>query len=62
VQNNQAMQQLDLVRKIVSAASMLAQLTPTAVKDLREINDICQRVQMKIVQSGPQAEPQAPPA
>jgi hypothetical protein len=52
---------ISLVRQIVSAARMLGQIVPGAVPEIRQINDLAQQVQMKIIQSQPSQEPQAPP-
>ncbi len=60
-QNSEAVQQLGLVRQIVSSARMLGQRIPAAVDIVRQINDLAQKLQMKIVQAGQGGEPQAPP-
>jgi hypothetical protein len=59
--NPEAVQTLELVRNIVSSARLLAQKVPAASDIVRQINDLAQKLQMKIIQSGPTQEPQAPP-
>jgi hypothetical protein len=59
--NQGAVQILELVRNIVSSARMLGQKVPGAVPIVRQINDLAQQLQMKILQSQPGTEPQAPP-
>jgi len=54
-------QVLGLVRQIVSASRMLGQSVPGAVPIVRQINDLVQQLQQKIIQSQPAPEPQAPP-
>ena len=59
--NPEAMQLLGLVRNIVSSSRMIAQKVPGASDIVRQINDLAQKIQLKIVQGGPAPEPQAPP-
>lgn len=54
-------QALDMVKQIVSASRMLGQMIPGAIPIVRQINDLIQQLQSKIVQTGPAAEAQAPP-
>lgn len=60
-QNPEAGRQLGLVQQIVSSARMLGQSIPAVVDIVRQINDLAQKLQMKIVQAGQGGEPQAPP-
>jgi hypothetical protein len=60
-QNPDAMANLDLVKGIVSNSRLLAQKIPGAVDIVRQINELAQKLQMKIIQSGASPEPQAPP-
>ncbi len=59
--NAGAAQIMELVRTIVSASRMLGQRVPGAVPIVRQINDLMQQLQMKILQSQPPTESQAPP-
>ncbi len=59
--NPEAMQLLELVRNIVSSSRLLAQKIPGASDISRQINDLAQKLQLKIIQSGPAPEPMAPP-
>ena len=52
---------LELVRNIVSSSRLLAQKIPGAADIARQINDLAQQLQLKIVQVGPTPEPMAPP-
>lgn len=52
---------LELVRNIVSSSRLLAQKVPQAADIVRQINDLAQKLQLKIIQSGPTPEPMAPP-
>ena len=61
VENPEAVQMLELVRNIVSSSRLLAQRVPGAVDIVRQINDLAQKLQLKIIQSGPTPEPMAPP-
>jgi hypothetical protein len=56
-----AAQMLEAVRTIVSAARMIGMKVPGAIQEVRAINDAVARMQQKIIQSQPGAEPQAPP-
>lgn len=56
-----AAQLLDMVRTIVSAARAIGMKVPGSIEEVRTINDAVARIQRKIVQSQPGAEPQAPP-
>lgn len=46
---------------IVANARMIAQKVPAATPEVRQINDLVARIQMKIKQGQAPAEPQAPP-
>ncbi len=59
--NPEATQMLELVRNIVSSSRLLAQKVPGAADLVRQINDLAQKIQLKVIQSGPTPEPQAPP-
>jgi len=59
--NPEAAQMFELVRNIVSSTRLLAAKVPGAVDIIRQINDLAQKLQLKIVQNGPAAEPMAPP-
>lgn len=59
--NQKAAQQLDLVRNIVSSTRLLGNMLPGAVPIVRQINDLVQELQKKIVASQGAPEPQAPP-
>jgi len=59
--NPESLANLELVRGIVKNASMLAQKIPGAVDIVRQINDLTQKLQMKIMQTGPAPQAQAPP-
>lgn len=50
-----------LVHQIVGASRQLAVQFPATAPVCRQINDLVQQLQMKIVQSIPPAEPAAPP-
>lgn len=50
-----------MVRQIASAARRLGMMFPSAVSEVREINNVIPRLQQKIVQSRPAPEPMAPP-
>ena len=52
---------LELVRNIVASSRLLAQRIPGAADIARQINDLAQKLQLKIIQSGPTPEPMAPP-
>ncbi len=56
-----AMQALHDVNAIVSAVRSLAQQFPAAVPIAKQINDLVQQLQGKIIQSLPPTETQAPP-
>jgi hypothetical protein len=60
-QNPEAMANLDLVQKIVSSSRMLGQKIPGAVDIVRQINELAEKLQTKIIQSGQSPETQAPP-
>lgn len=57
----QAMTVLNSVHAIVSASRAIAELYPTTVNEVGQINDLVQQIQMKIVQSLPPTEVAAPP-
>jgi hypothetical protein len=59
--NPEATQLLNLVWNIVSSARLLAAKIPGAADTARQINDLAQEIQRKIVQAGPAPEPMAPP-
>lgn len=59
--NPEVMENLKLVNEIVRNARMLAQKVPGAVDIIRQINDLTQKLQMKLIQNGPTPQPQAPP-
>lgn len=50
-----------LVHQIVQATRALSQQYPETAPVARQINDLVQELQMKIVQSQPPTEPAAPP-
>jgi hypothetical protein len=54
-------QVLEWVRGIVSNARRIGMKFPSAIAEVREINNAVQRLQQKIVQSRPAPEPMAPP-
>lgn len=53
---------LETVRTISSASGRLGMKYPAVIQEVREINDILARIQRKLINSQPAAEPQAPPA
>ena len=53
---------LELVRTIVSASRLIGQRVPGAIPIVRQINDLVQQLQMKILQSQPGQEQAAPPS
>jgi hypothetical protein len=55
------MANLDLVKGVVTNLRLLAQKIPGAVDIVRQMNELAQKLQMKIIQSGSSPEPQAPP-
>lgn len=59
--NPDAMERLQLVQGIVRNTRLLAQKVPGAVDIIRQINDLTQKLQVKIMQSGPGPQAQAPP-
>lgn len=61
VANPEAVQMLELVRNIVASSRLLAQKVPGAADISRQINDLAQKLQLKIIQTGPTPEPMAPP-
>jgi hypothetical protein len=52
---------LGWVRDIIAATRRIAIKYPAAASDMREIQNLVQRAQQKIVQAGPSPEPMAPP-
>lgn len=60
-QDPENMANLELVRGIVRNTRLLAQKVPAAVDIVRQINDLTQKLQLKLMQSGPGPQPQAPP-
>lgn len=59
--DNGAAMAFDLVRTIVAASRRLGMKYPIALTEVRAINDAVARLQQKILQSQPAAEPMAPP-
>ncbi len=59
--NPEAAQLLELVRNIVSSARLISQKVPGATDIVRQINDLAQKLQLKVIQTGPTPEPMAPP-
>lgn len=60
-QDSTQMALIDSVQKIVSNARMIGQKVPGAVDIVRQINELTQKLQAKILQSGQSPESQAPP-
>ncbi len=46
---------------IVQNARSLAQQFPSVAPEVRQINDLCQKIQMKIAQQADSGQPAAPP-
>lgn len=59
--NPDATEKLQLVQGIVRNTRLLAQKVPGAVDIIRQINDLTQKLQVKIMQSGAPPTVQAPP-
>lgn len=59
--NPKATQAVSLVHQIISAGRALAQQFPATAPIVRQMNDLVQQLQMKIVQSQPPGESAAPP-
>lgn len=60
-QNPQMTQNMELLRQLVSSARLLARNVPGAADIVRQINDLAQKLQMRMVQAGPMPQREAPP-
>lgn len=59
--NPDSLEKLQLVQGIVRNTRLLAQKVPGAVDIIRQINDLTQKLQVKIMQGGAPPTVQAPP-
>lgn len=56
-----AMQIALLIRNILTDSRTIADLYPSTVPMIQQMNDLLQQIQMKVVQSSPPSEVAAPP-